>query len=259
MKTIKTMILLAVLLQVFAAVVRAERPTLFIIGDSTVKTPTEGQQGWGDPIADLFDQKKIKVENRARGGRSSRTFQTEGLWDQVLAELKKGDFVLMQFGHNDASAVNDASRARGTLKGAGEETEEIDNLLTKKHEVVHTFGWYMRKYIAETKAKGATPIVLSPVPRNNWIDGKVVRNAGTYGGWAAEVAKSQQAFFVDLNEIIARQYEALGQERVSKELFFNDQTHTSPAGARLNAESVVAGLRGLQKCKLTTFLLKENK
>ncbi|HEU4434186.1 MAG TPA: GDSL-type esterase/lipase family protein, partial [Pyrinomonadaceae bacterium] len=190
MKTIKTMILLAVLLQVFAAVVRAERPTLFIIGDSTVKTPTEGQQGWGDPIADLFDQKKIKVENRARGGRSSRTFQTEGLWDQVLAELKKGDFVLMQFGHNDASAVNDASRARGTLKGAGEETEEIDNLLTKKHEVVHTFGWYMRKYIAETKAKGATPIVLSPVPRNNWIDGKVVRNAGTYGGWAAEVAKS---------------------------------------------------------------------
>lgn len=253
------MILLAVLLQVFAAVVRAERPTLFIIGDSTVKTPTEGQQGWGDPIADLFDQKKIKVENRARGGRSSRTFQTEGLWDQVLAELKKGDFVLMQFGHNDASAVNDASRARGTLKGAGEETEEIDNLLTKKHEVVHTFGWYMRKYIAETKAKGATPIVLSPVPRNNWIDGKVVRNAGTYGGWAAEVAKSQQAFFVDLNEIIARQYEALGQERVSKELFFNDQTHTSPAGARLNAESVVAGLRGLQKCKLTTFLLKENK
>ena len=259
MKTIKTMILLAVLLQVFAAVVRAERPTLFIIGDSTVKTPTEGQQGWGDPIADLFDQKKIKVENRARGGRSSRTFQTEGLWDQVLAELKKGDFVLMQFGHNDASAVNDASRARGTLKGAGEETEEIDNLLTKKHEVVHTFGWYMRKYIAETKAKGATPIVLSPVPRNNWKDGKVVRNAGTYGGWAAEVAKSQQAFFVDLNEIIARQYEALGQERVSKELFFNDQTHTSPAGARLNAESVVAGLRGLQKCKLTTFLLKENK
>ena len=259
MRIIKTMILLAIVMQVFAVVHAQTRPTLFIIGDSTVKTPTEGQQGWGDPIADLFDQKKIKVENRARGGRSSRTFQTEGLWDQILAELKPGDFVLMQFGHNDASAVNDTSRARGTLKGTGEETEEIDNLLTKKHEVVHTFGWYMRKYITETKAKGAVPIVLSPVPRNNWKDGKVARNAATYGGWAAEVAVSQGAFFIDLNEIIAKQYEALGQEKVGKEFFFNDQTHTSPAGARLNAESVVAGLRELKKCKLTKFLLRERR
>jgi rhamnogalacturonan acetylesterase len=259
MKTIKFLTLLALVLQVFAISARAEQPTLFIIGDSTVKTPTEGQQGWGDPIAELFDQKKIRVENRARGGRSSRTFQTEGLWDQILAELKPGDFVLMQFGHNDASAVNDTSRARGTLKGTGEETEEIDNLLTKKFEVVHTFGWYMRKYITEAKAKGATPIVLSPVPRNNWKDGKVARNAATYGGWAAEVAKSQGVFFVDLNEIIAKQYEALGQEKVSKEFFFNDQTHTSPAGARLNAESVVAGLKELKKCKLTKYLAKDQK
>ncbi len=259
MKTIKVTLLLALALQAFAAVVRADQPTLFIIGDSTVKTPTAGQQGWGDPIAALFDQKKIKVENRARGGRSSRTFQTEGLWDQILAELKPGDFVLMQFGHNDASAVNDTSRARGTLKGTGEETEEIDNLLTKKHEVVHTFGWYMRKYIVETKAKGATPIVLSPVPRNNWKDGKVVRNAATYGGWAAEVAKSQGVFFVDLNEIIAKQYEAIGEERVSKEFFFNDHTHTSPAGASLNAQSVVTGLKELKKCKLTKYLLKERR
>jgi rhamnogalacturonan acetylesterase len=259
MQIIKSAIVIAIVLQALAAVAHAQRPTLFIIGDSTVKTPTEGQQGWGDPIAELFDQKKIRVENRARGGRSSRTFQTEGLWDQVLAELKPGDFVLMQFGHNDAGAVNDTSRARGTLKGTGEETEEIDNLLTNKHEVVHTFGWYMRKYIAETKAKGATPIVLSPVPRNNWRDGKVVRNAVTYGGWAAEVAKSQGVFFIDLNEIIAKQYETIGQEKVSKEFFFNDQTHTSPAGARLNAQSVVTGLRELKKCKLAKFLVKERK
>ena len=257
MKTIIVLLTLAVVVHAQSVDRKADkRPTLFIIGDSTVKTPTEGQQGWGDPIAELFDQKKIRVENRARGGRSSRTFQTEGLWDQILIELKPGDVVLMQFGHNDASAVNDTSRARGTLKGIGEETEEIDNLLTKKHEVVHTFGWYMRKYITEAKAKGATPIVLSPVPRNNLKDGKVVRNAATYGGWAAEVAKSQGVFFVDLNELIAQQYETLGQEKVSKEFFFNDQTHTSPAGARLNAESVVMGLRQLKKFPLTRFLLK---
>jgi lysophospholipase L1-like esterase len=257
----KTTFIVFIVLQALTIVVHAqpnqpERPTLFIIGDSTVKTPTEGQQGWGDPIAELFDQKRIRIENRARGGRSSRTFQTEGLWDQVLSELKPGDFVLMQFGHNDAGAVNDTSRARGTLRGIGEETEEIDNLLTRKHEVVHSFGWYMRKYIDDTKAKGATAIVLSPVPRNNWKEGTVVRNAATYGGWAAQVAKSQGAFFIDLNEIIAKQWEAIGQEKVSKNFFFNDQTHTSPAGARFNAESVVTGLKELKNCRLATFLIR---
>src|SRR5215471_19042396 len=115
-------------------------PTLFIIGDSTVKNSSKGLLGWGDPIAGLFDQTRIRIENRARGGRSSRTFQTEGLWDQVLKELKPNDFVLMQFGHNDGGAINDDSRARGSLKGTGNESEEIDNLLTKKHEVVHTYG-----------------------------------------------------------------------------------------------------------------------
>lgn len=240
----------------FANTQQPPLPTVFIIGDSTVKTPTQGQQGWGDPIADLFDQAKIKVENRARGGRSSRTFQTEGLWDQVLAELKPGDFVLMQFGHNDGSAINDTSRARGSIRGTGEETEEIDNLITKKHEVVHTYGWYLRKFVSDTKAKGATPIVLSPIPRNIWKDGKVERAANTYGGWATEVAKSQGVSFIDLNEIVAKQYEAIGQERVGKDYFPADHTHTNPSGARLNAEAVVLGLRELKNCPLTAFLLK---
>src|SRR4030095_15953890 len=173
---------------------RSSLPTLFIIGDSTVKNSTQGLQGWGGPIADLFDQTKIKVVNRARGGRSSRTFQTEGLWDQVLAELKPGDFVLMQFGHNDGGAINDESRARGSLRGIGNEVEEIDNLLTKKHEVVHTYGWDLRKYITDTKEKGATQIGVSPFPRNIWIEGKVKRASETYGGWAENVAKSQKAF-----------------------------------------------------------------
>jgi len=231
-------------------------PTAFIIGDSTVKNSTEGLHGWGDPIAELFDQTKIKVVNRARGGRSSRTFQTEGLWDQILAELKPGDFVMMQFGHNDGGAINDVSRARGSLRGIGEETEEIDNLLTKKHEVVHTYGWYMRKFVSDSKAKGATPIVLSQIPRNIWKDGTVERAANTYGGWAAAVAKSQDAFFIDLNEIVAKQYEASGQEKVGKEYFLTDHTHTTPLGARLNAESVVSGLRELKNCPLAAFLVK---
>lgn len=119
---------------------KSTRPTLFIIGDSTVKNSTKGQKGWGEVIGQYFDTNKIKVENHAIGGRSSRTFLTEGRWDKILAELKPGDFVLMQFGHNDGGALNDTSRARGSLKGTGDATEEIDNLMTKKHEVVHTYG-----------------------------------------------------------------------------------------------------------------------
>jgi lysophospholipase L1-like esterase len=145
--------MLVLMCGIFAAAVFAQqpaqkpKPTLFIIGDSTVHNSSTGLQGWGDVIASSFDANRITVENRARGGRSSRTFQTEGLWDQVLAEVKAGDFVLIQFGHNDGGPINDATRARGSLRGVGPEAEEIDNLLTKKREVVHTFGWYMRKYI----------------------------------------------------------------------------------------------------------------
>lgn len=229
-------------------------PTLFIIGDSTVKNSSQGLQGWGDAIGGYFDQTKIKVENRARGGRSSRTFITEGLWDQILAELKPGDFVLMQFGHNDGGAVNDDSRARGSLGGVGEETEEIDNLLTKKHEIVHTYGWYMKKFVTDSKAKGATPIVLSQIPRNIWKDGSVERVVSTYGGWAAQIAAAERVAFVDLNEIVARKYEALGPEKVKELYFLEDHTHTTPAGAQLNAASIVEGLRALKSCPLTAFL-----
>ena len=231
--------------------------TLFIIGDSTVKNPSKGLEGWGDAIGSLFDQTKIKIENRARGGRSSRTYVTEGLWDQVLVELKAGDFVLMQFGHNDGGAINDASRARGSLRGVGDETEEIDNQLSKKHEAVHTFGWYMKKFINDTKANGATPIVLSPVPRNMWKDGKVIRASDSYGKWAAEVAGSEVALFIDLNEISAKQFEAVGPEKVKELYFLEDHTHTTPAGAQLNAASVVEGLKALKNCPLADFLLNQ--
>jgi acetyl esterase/lipase/lysophospholipase L1-like esterase len=235
---------------------RQPEHTLFIIGDSTVKNSTEGMQGWGDPIADYFDQNRIRVVNRARGGRSSRTFQTEGLWDQILKELKPGDFVLMQFGHNDGAPIDD-EKARGSLQGIGNEVQPFEDSVTNKVEAVHTFGWYMRKFVADTTSRGATPIILSPVPRNIWIDGRVERAAATYGGWAAQVAQSQKAFFIDLNEIVAARYEALGQDKVRKDYFRVDHTHTSPIGAKLNAASVVEGLKLLKNCQLTTYLLSE--
>jgi lysophospholipase L1-like esterase len=232
-------------------------PTLFLIGDSTVRNGhgdgDGGQWGWGEPLVDYFDSSKINVVNRAVGGLSSRTFITQTFWDRVLAMMKPGDYVIMQFGHNDSASLDDPARARGTLPGVDDETREIDNPITKQHEVVHTYGWYLRKYVAETRAKGATPIVCSLIPRKIWKDGRIERNTDTYAGWARQVAEQEKVPFIDLNEIIARRYDALGPDKVEP-LFADPHTHTSRAGAEMNAECVIAGLKGLPEDPLAKYL-----
>ncbi len=191
------------------------------------------------------------------GGTSSRTYRTLGLWGEVLADIKPGDYVMMQFGHNDGGALNDKRRARGTIKGTGEQIEEIDNLLTNKHETIHTYGWYMKKFINDTKAKGAKPIVCLLIPRNRWTPkGKVIRSSNDYAKWAAEAARAEGVPFINLNEIIATHYEEEGQERVTS-LYFgpNEHTHTNAAGAMFNAKCVIEGLSVLKECGLSGYLL----
>ena len=231
-------------------------PSLFIIGDSTVRNGQGagggGQWGWGDQIGALFDTNKINVVNRALGGTSSRTYYRTQ-WPNTLALIKPGDFVMMQFGHNDSGAINDTNRARGTIKGVGEETQEIVNLLTKQPEVVHTFGWYERAMITEARACGAAPLVCSLIPHNRWKDGRVVRNAADYGGWAAGVAQAGHVPFLDINEIIARQYEQLGQEKVNALFVAGAGPHTSLAGAQTNALCVVAALKSLKENPLAPY------
>jgi lysophospholipase L1-like esterase len=232
-------------------------PTLWLIGDSTVRNGhgdgSNGQWGWGEPLADLFDTARINVVNRALGGTSSRTFVTQGLWNGVLKQLKPGDFVLMQFGHNDNGPLGDKDRARGTLPGTGDETREIDNPITKRHETVHTYGWYLRRFIADARAKGATPIVCSLIPRKTWKDGKIERNSTTYQKWAAGIAAAEDTGYIDLNEEIAARYDALGPEKVDP-LFGDPHTHTSRAGAELNAQIVVEGIRALEDHRLASYL-----
>jgi lysophospholipase L1-like esterase len=232
-------------------------PTLFLVGDSTVRNGhgdgANGQWGWGEPLVDYFDPAKINVVNRAIGGRSSRTYITEGHWQEVLDRLKPGDFILIQFGHNDSGPLDDTSRARGTLPGTGDESREIENPIQKRHETVHTFGWYMRQYVQQAHQKGATIILCSLIPRKIWKDGHVVRNSPDgYAGWAKQIAQQEHVPFIDLNEIIAREYDALGEEAVEP-LFADPHTHTSLKGAQINAEAVITGLKLLQPDPLKQY------
>ncbi|RLJ72811.1 rhamnogalacturonan acetylesterase [Pedobacter alluvionis] len=238
-----------------AAFIAQHKPVLHIIGDSTVRNLNKETWGWGTPIASLFDSTRIDVENNAMAGRSTRTFLSEGRWEKILKTLKPGDFVAMQFGHNDGS-VPDTTKTgrRGVLKGIGEDTKVL-TWPDGKVETVHTYGWYIRKFVRETKAKGATPIVISMIPRNIFKDGKVVRANNDFGKWAADVAKEENACFVDLNKITADKYDALGPDKV-KLYFPGDHTHTNLEGAKVNAASVVEGIKELKDCNLKKYLLK---
>ncbi len=232
-----------------AAATCVAKPALYLIGDSTVRNGTGGQMGWGDPLVNEFDPAEIQVVNRAIGGRSSRTFLTEGRWDAVMAHLEPGDFVLMQFGHNDGGKPNDA-KCRASIKGIGGESEDIVRVTDGQPETVRSYGWYLRKYISEAKSKGATPIVVSPIPRNIWKDGKIGRADGDYGGWARQVAAEEGAAFIDFNNLLAGRYESLGQEKTAGLFAGKDHTHTGPAGAAYNARVMAAAIRGLKDCPL---------
>ncbi len=234
----------------------AALPSLILIGDSTVRNGrgdgANGQWGWGEPLVDLFDTSRINVVNRAVGGLSSRTYYTN-YWPDTLALIKPGDFVLMQFGHNDGGPLDDPARARGTLRGAGDETRDIDNPITHRRETVHSYGWYLRQFIADIRAKGATPMVCTLIPRKIWKDGRIVRDDASYAGWARAVAASERAPLIDLNARISARYDALGPAAVDP-LFGDPHTHTSRAGAELNAQIVVEALKSLPGNPLAPYV-----
>lgn len=242
---------------------KSDKPktALYIIGDSTVKNGrgdgAGGLRGWGEKLVFYLDSAKIKVENHALGGTSSRTFQTRGLWDAVLQKIKKGDYVLMQFGHNDGGAINDSTRARGTIKGIGEDSVEIDNILTKKYEVVHSYGWYMRKMVRETKAKGGIPIIVTPIPRNDWQDGKIIRTSGSYPDWAKEIARQENIQYIDMNKVLSEKLDTYGENQVTENYFFKrDHTHPTDEGAKLIASLMAQEIKVLEGCKLKRYLVK---
>ena len=238
---------------------KGDNPVLFLVGNSTMRTGTlgngnNGQWGWGYFEHEYFDENKITVENHALGGTSSRTFYNR-LWPDVLKGVRKGDWVIIELGHND-NGPYDSGRARASIPGIGKDSLNVTIKETGAKETVYTYGEYMRRFIHDVKKKGAHPILMSLTPRNAWEDADstiITRVNQTFGLWAKQVAKKARVPFIDLNDISARKFEKFGKEKV-KYMFYLDRIHTSAFGARVNAESAAEGIRNYKGLELARYL-----
>ena len=231
------------------------KPVVFITGDSTVKNKDKDEDdmwGWGSVAGTIFDETKISIVNAAMAGRSCRSYLNEGRWDKVYNSLKPGDFVLIQFGHNDISPI-DKPKYRGAIATA-DDTCHVYKMDTGSYEVVYSFGWYLKKFIQDVREKGATPILVSLTPRNEWENGKMERRNDSYGKWYREVVKASGVEFVDLHNLAADFYDKkCGSKEKANKYFKKDHTHTSLLGAKTNAKCVAQGLKA-NKSPLAEYL-----
>jgi lysophospholipase L1-like esterase len=240
-----------------------KKPVVFFTGDSTVKNndnDDDGMWGWASQAKTVFDSTKITIINAASAGRSTRSFIREGKWERVYNSLQPGDFVTIEFGHNDICPLTDKN-ARGVIPGT-RDTFTVCHMDNGTYEVVYSFGWYLKKMIDDVREKGATPILVSLTPRNEWPGGKVERRDGSYGKWYREVVDETGVDFIDLHNISAdfldkkfavkslpedreKAHEKIAElkEKAGAIYFKKDHTHTSKNGAQMNAQSFAKGLR----------------
>ena len=234
------------------------KPAVFITGDSTVKNEDkdkDGMWGWGAVASTVFDETRISIVNAAMAGRSCRSYLNEGRWDKVYNSLKPGDFVLIQFGHNDISTI-DKPKYRGAIATA-DDSSHVYRLDNGRYEVVYSFGWYLKKFIQDVREKGATPILVSLTPRNEWTDGKIERRNDTYGRWYRQVAQETGTELVDLHNLAADYLDKkCGSKAKAEKYYKRDHTHTSLLGAKTNAQCVAKGLRANHSA-LATYLKKK--
>lgn len=242
------------------------KPMVFLCGDSTGKNADkdpDGMWGWGSQGYTIFDAKKCVFQNQAKAGRSTRTYLDEERWEEVYNSLEPGDFVLIQFGHNDIGGI-DKQKERGVIATA-EDTCHVYHMESNgKYKVIYSFGWYIRKMVRDAQEKGATPIILSFTPRNEWHQGKGEirgtfypvnekankqyierRNDNYIPVWDKQIAEECGAAFVDVHNITADALDKLGKEKAAA-YFNHDHTHTSLKGAQLNAQSVAKGLKAIK-------------
>lgn len=221
------------------------KPALIVTGDSTIQnkdSDPDGMWGWGSVLETVFDPEKITLVNAGKAGRSARTFLNEGRWEKVYNAIQPGDFVVIQFGHNDIGFLARAP-FRAELPGNGNEKKVFFMPDRRINEGIYSYGWYLRKFIDDVREKGGIPILVSLTPRNEWPDGKMERRIkDNYGDWCSEVVKQTGVDYVDMHNITADYYDSIGPE-ATKPYYKNDHTHTSRLGAERNAKSFAEGLR----------------
>lgn len=220
------------------------RPVVFLTGDSTVKNEDkdkDGMWGWGSQAYTVFDSTKCTVVNCAKAGRSTRTYLQEGRWDEVYNSIRPGDYVLIQFGHNDIGDI-DKNKERGTIATASDTCHVYKLASNGQYKVIYSFGWYLKKFIGDVREKGGIPVLVSLTPRNEWPGGKVERRNDSYGKWYREVVEATGVDFIDLHNITADALDDMGRKKAAK-MFCHDHTHSSLKGARLNAKGIAEGIK----------------
>lgn len=228
----------AVLFLVAFALPGKKKITVWLIGDSTMsvkETKAYPETGWGMPFAHFFDS-TVTIDNRAKNGRSSKSFIAEKLWQPVADNLQEGDYVFIQFGHNDES------------KDKGE-----------RYSPPELFKANLLKYITEARSRKAIPVLLTPVSRRKFdAGGNALETHAAYTPLVKEVAKANDVPLIDLDEKSRQLYRQFGPEN-SKLLFLHlkpgahpnypdgkeDNTHFSELGARLIAQLVLQEIRAL--------------
>ncbi|MFL6337369.1 MAG: rhamnogalacturonan acetylesterase [Pyrinomonadaceae bacterium] len=246
----KLAITLLALFLLAPAALANEPITVFIAGDSTAANKAENKRpetGWGEQLQKRFDDKRVRVDNHAANGRSTRTFISEGRWQTLIDKVKAGDYVLIQFGHND-------------------ESPQKVNAYTPPDDFRHN----LERFVAEVRAKKATPVLLTPVMRRRFDkDGKVYDTHGEYPDLTRRVAAEQKVALIDMHRLSEKVLVKYGPEG-SRKLFLQlkagenpnypegveDNTHFSPVGADIMAGLAVDGMRE-QKLGLVKFLKKE--
>ena len=210
--------------------------TIYMIGDSTmsIKAPRAyPETGWGMPFAGFFDS-TAKVDNRAKNGRSTRTFISENLWQPVFDNLNEGDYVFIQFGHNDESKEK-----------------------TERYTTPDQYKENLTRFVKETRSKKAIPVLLTPVSRRRFDkEGNALETHAAYSPLVKEVAKALNVLFIDLDTKSKDLYQQMGVEN-SRLLFLqlkpgehpnypggkDDNTHFNELGARLIAQIVLAEVK----------------
>lgn len=219
------------MLSASAVVLADNKPvTVYLAGDSTVMSyPPERapQMGWGQIIGEYFSQ-AVTIENNAKGGRSSKSFINEGRLKAILDKIQPGDYLLIQFGHNDEKSVKDDPERK---------------IYTEPHA---EYKQYLKQYIAGAREHQAIPVLVTPVERRRFgSDGKI---NSTHTEWTLamkEVAAEENVPLIDLEGASKRAFEELGPEGTTPIFLDTDNTHFKEAGARLVAKLVIEEMKKL--------------